>query len=475
MSVLIKNAWVITFANNGLGIIEDGAILSEDGKITFVGKTADLVHTEVETVIDVKNHVVLPGFINAHTHTGITLLRGAAQDVPEIEWMNKAIGPLSMHLKPQDALLGSKLGLIEGIRTGTTTFGEYAYNVADLMTEVHLPFNVRVFATETINEISANRGQLKPSDLYEFDRTKGEKAFHKAEELFGKYDNHPLVSCAYGPQALDMISLDLLQSIQSQAIEHGRKVHMHVAQGQRERLQIQGRYGKEESTVKVLKANNLLGEHLLAAHCHDTDEKEKETLVENKTSVVCCPSSIAMIDGVVPPVYPLKQLGGNVALGTDQAPGPGTHNMVREMRTISIVSKVVYKDPTILPAWETLKLATIEGAKAIGLEKSIGSIEVGKQADIITIDLKKSNLTPIISRPFKNFIPNLVYSATGFEVDNVMVNGKLILHNNHFTTINEDAIIEEANKRTNEICLEAEEDWVKADSLFVKKVKEGLL
>lgn len=474
MSILINHAWIMTFANNGLGIIEDGAVLIEDDLIVYVGKSND-INQHVDIIIDGKNHLVLPGFVNAHTHTGLTLLRGTAQDVPEIEWMNKALGPLAMHLNQEDILLGAKIGLIEGIRTGTTTFCEYARNVSELISKAHLPFNVRVCATETINEVSYNRGQLKPTDLYSFDSSKGEKALSNTEKLFTKYNSHPLVSCAYGPQALDMISLDLLQTIKERALEEKRKIHMHVAQGGRERLQIQGRYGKNQSTVKVLNKEDLLGQWLIAAHCHNTNNHEKELVVKSGSSVVCCPSSICMIDGIVPPVKELLALNGTVGLGTDQAPGPGTHNMVREMRTISIVSKVVHKDPTVLPAWDVLKLSTLGGAKALGMDNYIGSIEEGKKADIITIDLKKSNMTPKISTPFKNFVPNLVYSATGFEVDNVIINGNLILYNNKFTKIDEEKIIEQANNRANEICIDAQDDWIKADSLLVQKVKEGYL
>ncbi len=475
MSILIHHAWVITFANNGLGIIEDGAVLIEDDLIAYVGKSTGINEHHADIIIDAKDHLVLPGFINAHTHTGLTLLRGAAQDVPELEWMNKALGPLAMHLTQEDLMLGAKIGLIEGIRTGTTTFCEYAKNVSELISEVHLPFNARVCATETINEVSYNRGQLKPSDLYDFDPSKGEKALSQTEELFTQYSSDPLVTCAYGPQALDMISLDLLKTIKERAIDEERKVHMHVAQGGRERLQIQGRYGEDQSTVTVLNKEELLGQWLIAAHCHDTTIPEKELLVNNGSSIVCCPSSISMIDGIVPPVKEFMDLGGLISLGTDQAPGPGTHNMIREMRTISIISKVVHKDPTVLPAWDVLKLSTLGGAKVLGLDNHIGSIKEGNKADIITINLKKCNMTPTISTPFHNFIPNLVYSATGFEVDNVIINGDLVLHNNRFTKIDEENIIEQANKRASKVCLDAQDDWIKADSLFVKKVKEGYL
>lgn len=475
MSIAILNCWILSFKGDNLGIIEKGAVGIRNEIIDFVGSTSKINEEDYDKIINGTNHVIMPGLVNAHIHTGLTILRGGAQDVPEIEWMNKAIGPLAKHMNPDDAILGSKLGVIEGLKSGTTTFAEYAENVSRIVDEVYIPFGVRVVATETINEVSRDRAHLKPTDLYEFDRTKGEEAFHRANDLFTKYSGNDLVTSMYGPQALDMISIDLLDCIHSESIEKECGFHMHVAQGKRERLQIMGRYGKDSSTVKVLEKNGFLDSYLLGAHCHDTTFAERELMVNKGAKMVGCPSSISMIDGIVPPVGDFVALGGVVGLGSDQAPGSGLHNMFCEMRTISILTKTVKKDPTVLPAWEVLQLATKGGAKVLKSENSIGSLEIGKRADIITIDLSRPNLTPTVSKPFRNFIPNIVYSTTGYEVDNVIINGKEIISNNQFIDIDEQKIIFEANKRAKEIFELAEEDWRKADSELVKKVDKGLL
>ncbi|NHJ05710.1 MAG: amidohydrolase [Candidatus Heimdallarchaeota archaeon] len=475
MSIAILDSWILSLKGDNLGIIENGAVGIRNGKIDFVGPTSKIDKKNYDKTINGTNHVTMPGLVNAHIHSGMTILRGGAQDVPEIEWMNKAIGPLAKHMTPNDAILGSKLGVIEGLKSGTTTFAEYAGNVSRIVDEVYIPFGVRVVATETINEVSRDRAYLKPTDLYEFDRSKGEEAFQRANDLFIKYSRNDLVTSMYGPQALDMISIDLLDSIRSESIEDECSFHMHVAQGNRERLQIIGRYGKDSSTVKVLEKNGFLDKYLLGAHCHDTTFAERELMVKKGAKMVGCPSSISMIDGIVPPVGDYVSLGGIVGLGSDQAPGPGLHNMFCEMRTISILTKTMKKDPTVLPAWEVLQLATKGGAKALGLDNSIGSLEIGKKADIITIDLSKPNLTPSVSKPFRNFVPNIVYSATGFEVDNVIINGKEIISKNQFIDIDEQKIVIEVNKRALEIFESAEEDWRKANSELVKKVDKGFL
>lgn len=475
LDIAIINTWLLTFQGDNLGIIENGALGIDDGKIIFAGPTADFNYLAADRIIDGTNHVTMPGLVNAHIHTGLTILRGAAQDLPEIEWMNKGIGPFTLHMTQEDIIAGSKLGVLEGLRTGSTTFCEYTTNVAQLVKEVYLPFKTRVVATETINEVMRNIGHLKPTDLYKFDRSKGEEALRRADALFQTFKDYELVCCHYGPQALDMISIELLKVIREEAIARDSRMHMHIAQGGRERLQIQGRYGKDASTVKVLSKHGLLDKYLLAAHCHDTDENERELMVQRAVKLVGCPSSIGMIDGIVPPVGHYLELGGVAALGSDQAPGPGHHNMFREMRTASLLTKTLLHDPTALPAWQALQLGTMGGARFLGLDDKIGSLEVGNQADVITVDLHQAHLAPIVAKPFHNFIPNLVYSSTGTEIDNVIIQGRPIMLDGTFVQIDEQAIVAEANRRAERLFAESTEDWAKSGSKLVRDVKEGRL
>ena len=476
MDIAIHNAWILTMQNNTLGIIKDGTLIVEDDKIQFVGQTVDSNYKSADIIIDGTNKIVMPGLVNCHIHSGLQLLRGGAQDLPEIEWMNKGIGPLARHLKPEDLILGSKIGVLEGIRTGTTTFSEYARDVASLIDNVYFKLGARVVATETINEVAqTNRAKLKPTDLYEFDKVKGEAALKKNNDLFKKYSQTDTVSCLYGPQALDMVSLDTFKVVKEHAKEMESKMHVHVAQGGRERIQIQGRYGKDTSTVKILEKEGLLGDFLIGAHCHDTDMAEKQVMVDTGVKMVGCPSSISMIDGIMPPIYDFFSLGGDVGIATDQAPGTGNHNLFREMRTISLLTKTHYKNPTLLPAWQVLRIATLGGAKVLGLDSKIGSLEVGKKADLITIDLENLLLIPVVSKPFHTFVPNLVYSGTGLEVDDVIINGKLIMENKKFNVIDETKLLQEANSRSVEIFDKASDDWKQAGSKMVKDMENGLL
>ncbi|MFW6041033.1 MAG: amidohydrolase family protein [Thermoplasmatota archaeon] len=475
MDIAIINTLLITFRGNKLGIIEDGAVGIEGSEIKFVGKTYEIDYKKADKVIDGSSHVTMPGLVNAHTHTGLTLLRGGAQDVPEIEWMNKALAPLANHMTKDDFILGSKLGVIEGLRNGITTFGEYTSNIDETIEEVYRQFNVRVAATKTINEVVSKKEELGLYDLYELDEEKGIKDLMRSNELFDKYKDYELVDFLYGPQAADMVSLSTLDKIFEEAKERAVKIHMHIAQGGRERLQIKRRYGRDMTTVKVLKKHNLLPDNLIAVHCHDTNRKERKILAENRISMIGCPNSISMIDGLITPVADFLHFGCDVGLGTDQAPGPGTHNLFREMRIASILSKIKYIDPTQLPAWEVLKLGSMGGAKVLGLNDKIGSIEEGKKADIVTLDISKPNIVPVVSNPFNTIVPNLVYSTTGLEVDNVIINGELILQNNDFVNIDERNVLQESEKRANEIYTKAIDDWEESNSHLVQMKKKGII
>lgn len=174
--------------------------------------------------------------------------------------------------------------------------------------------------------------------------------------------------------------------------------------------------------------------------------------------MVGCPSAISKVDGIVPPLGEYVRLGGQAGIGTDEAPGSGHHNLFHEIKLANILSKITFQDPTVLPPWETLKLVTISGAKVLGLDNQIGSLKIGKKADVITIDLYQLHLIPIINCPFHNILANLVYSSKGNEIDNVIIHGKPILFNNEYVEIDEISIINEANNRDQEICENASEE-----------------
>ena len=481
MDTLLTDTLLVTMdpgvpgATGELGIVDDGAVGWTDGEITYVGPATDVETVDADRTVAADGCLTLPGLVNAHVHGRHTLLRGAAQDVPEIEWMTRALGPIAAQMTAEDGAVGAKLTAIEALASGTTTLGEYAGEVADLVERVYKPLGLRVVATEIINAVPDDRSDIGPDEAYPFDRTAGERSLARAEDLFDRFNDDPLVRPAYGPQALDMVPLELLESITERARTRDRTVHMHVAQGDRERRQIAARYGDGSTTIGVLDEDGLLGDHLLAAHLHGATPHERERLADAGVRMVGCPSSITAIDGVVPPIVEYHEHGGVVGLGTDQAPGPGGHDALREIRTAAMLAKADSGDPTALDAAGALKLATIDGARALGIDDSVGSLSPGKRADVVICDMKQASVAPTVRTPFHTAIPNLVYGASGDEIRDVFVDGVRLVSDGDLVGIDVDEVVNDALERAERVFAEAEADWRAAGSSLVDAVDDGRL
>ncbi|WP_049928887.1 amidohydrolase family protein [Halopiger goleimassiliensis] len=474
MDVAITETLAVTMADDRLGILEDATVAAEDGEIAFVGPSSAF-DGDPDRTIDGSGRVTMPGLVNVHAHTDLTLLRGGAQDVPEIEWMNRALGPLSEALHPADRIAGARLGVLEALRSGVTTIGEYAGDVSRLVEEVYDPMGVRVVAAETINAVADDGTDGGPDDPYTFDPDRGWAALERNESLFDEYGDHDRVSCLYGPQALDMVPPELLEAIRDRASEHDRGIHMHVAQGDRERRQIEARYGDGETTVSVLEDLGLVCERLLAAHLHGATASERERLADAGVRMAANPSSIAAIDGVTPPIVEYRDHGGIAGLGTDQAPGSGGHDFLRELRTAALLAKTDRTDPTAFPAWTALRVATIDGARALGVADRVGSLEEGKRADVVVYDLDHPSTAPTVTDPLRTAVPNLVYGANTGLVEHVLVDGEVVVDGGEIRTADESAILEAANDRAATIFDRAADEWWAADSTLVDRVADGWL
>ena len=475
--IYIRNGYLLTMKGNGLGTIEDGALAVEGQVIVAVGKTSELdeKYSNSVRVIEAKGKAVLPGFVDAHIHTGHTIIRGEAQDVPEIECMIKTMGPFSKYVKPEHSIAGGALGVIEGVKSGVTTFGEIGVNEGYVAEKVFVPAGVRANIADTINEIGPN-SRPDANKPYIFDESLGEQKLKAGIELVENWDGagDGRISCIFSPQGADMMSKSLLLRVKEEAVKRGKLCHIHVAQGAREAIQVKLRYGT--TSIKYLDSIGYLDDNLIAAHCHQTTDDEVAILAKRGVRYISCPASIALIDGIVPPLALFMQQGGRYAgLGSDQAPGSTGHNMLIGMKTAALLNKVRHRDPTVLPAWEMLRIATIGGANAIGLGDKIGSLEVGKKADIIIMNLKVPHMVPIIYKPVPNIAPNIVYYSRGDEVEDVIVNGSVVVEGGRCVTLDEVEVMERAQRAADEITANAADDFMAADGYLAKAVKKGLL
>ena len=249
-------------------------------------------------------------------------------------------------------------------------------------------------------------------------------------------------------------SKELLLEIQEAAFRLDTGIHMHVSQGDREINQMMKRYGKR--SIPFLDEIGYLNHRLMAVHLTEATKEETQLLASKGAGMILCSGSIAIIDGIIPPAAEFLEVSDRLALGSDQAPGNNCNNMFNEMKFTAILNKCKFKDPSVFPAGKVLRMATIEAAKAIGLGNEIGSIDVGKKADLLMIDMTQPCLSPIILHPVRNVVPNLVYSAKGSEVELVMVDGNILIENFQVLTVDEKQVVRDAQAAVERVCKAAE-------------------
>ncbi len=441
---MITHAYLLTMTDEQGGLILDGAVAMEGNEILAVGPTDQLkADFQAKEEIDARGKVVMPGLVDAHIHTSMALYRGVAQDTHH--WLQKGVGPFFGNIMAAEAVIGSRLNIVEGIKAGTTTFSDFD-NPMPLIAENYQQAGVRARMTSTVNALPSTLHKLGVGELYPLDvaieQEKLKEAVALLEEWHGKENGR--LTVMMGPQGPDMVTKEMLQEIKKLAQQYKTKVHMHVAQGDREINQVIKRYGVR--TIPWLDEIGYLDHQLIAIHLTEAYDEEAALLARRGASMIHCPGSIGVIDGIVPPVMAFLDAGGTAGLGSDNAPGNNCNNIFNEMKAAAVYNKIKAKDPTVMTAYKVMRMATIEGAKAIGLDHETGSLEPGKKADMIIINMKEPNLSPVILEPVCNIIPNLVYSGRGHEVETVIVDGRKIMEHRKILTLNEEQVVNEAQE-----------------------------
>ncbi len=410
---------------NGKTFIKDGALAIKNDKIIFIGKSTSATNINAETKINAKGKVAIPGLINCHTHVPMTLFRGIAEDQPLDTWLKKTIWPLEAKLKSEDVYAGALLGCLEMIKSGTTCFADMYFHEDKVAMAV---------------DESGLRGVLAEGIIEAGNKALGKKMFDKSVNFaksFHKWVNGR-INTMLGPHAVYSCSPKLLMKIGNKASALNIGVHLHLAESKR----MFRKFEKYDSTeVEFLDRIGFLKGHILAAHCIDLSKKDMRILSKRGVNVVYVPVANMKLGSGTAKIKDLMNLGVNVSLGTDGPASNNTLDMFETMKAAALLQKLVYKDPSVLSAYETLKMATINGAKALGLDKNIGSLEVGKKADIVLIDLSKPHLTPL-----HNIYANIVYATRGSDVDTVIVDGKILMENSQVKTLDEQAVMEKVQK-----------------------------
>ncbi len=444
LDILITGEYVITMTGEGLGIIENGAVGVKGNGIEVVGRAGEIKSKyRAHRVMDAPGQVIMPGLIDAHIHTGINILRGLSQDVDN--WMQEGLWPFASCLQEEGMVKGSLVNIIEGVKAGTTTFCDYTSPMQAIVKN-HVQVGSRARVTDVINELSPRIRELEVGELYPFDPAVGQEKLENNITLLEEWHERERgrITCTLGPQGPDMLSKELLLEVRELAERYSTSIHMHVAQGDREINQMEKRYNQR--SIPFLDELGYLNEKLMAVHLTEATAAETHLLAERGASMILCSGSIAIIDGIVPPLREFLQVSSRAGLGSDQTPGNNCSNMFNEMKLTALLNKCRARDPQIMPAWQVMRLATIEGARAIGLGNEIGSLQPGKKADIIILNLNTPAFCPHIKKPFRNIVPNLVYSARGDEVDTVIIDGQVVMEGRKLLTVDEGKAIREAQE-----------------------------
>ncbi len=458
--VLFIHGIVITMQGKGVGIVEDGAVAVTGSRISAVGTTEHVLSEwSAHRVINASGKVVMPGLIDAHIHTGDALVRGVSQDLNN--WMQHGLWPFEQELrKDTDAVCkGSLMNIVEALKAGTTTFCDFDTPMTQIV-QNHVRVGTRARVAELISELP-EKNKTAVGELYEFDSAQGNKKYCRNLDLIQRWHGREngRITCMLGPQGPDMCSKELLMEIQAAALRLDTGIHMHVSQGDREINQMLKRYGKR--SIPFLDEIGYLNSRLLAVHLTEATREETQLLASRGAGMILCSGSIAIIDGIVPPAAEFLEVSDRLALGSDQAPGNNCNNMFNEMKFTAILNKCKAKNPAVFPAGKVLRMATIEAARAIGLGSEIGSIEPGKKADLLMIDMTQPCLSPVIMQPVRNIVPNLVYSAKGSEVELVMVDGRVLVEDFQVLSVDEKQVVRDAQEAVERVCRAAQEPFSK--------------
>lgn len=317
---------------------------------------------------------------------------------------------------------------------------------SEVVLQNHLKVGNRCVMTELIHEMPKDIYRYDPMDVFPFDHSVGQEKFESTKRLVEQYHRYgdDMVTCMVGPQAMNMVSIEFMDELCNYARSNELDIHIHVSQSHRENIQCEKRYGKR--AIPVLKEHGYLGRDVLSAHISHAKPEEVKIMADAGCRMVLCSNCMALINGILPPAAQYIEYGGIVGLGSDQAPGNNRNNMFLEMKVGDLMNKLSAGNGTVFPAWQMLRLGTIESARALGMENIIGSLKAGKKADIIILDMLQPHMTPIILSPVRNIVPNLIYSADGREVETVIINGKVIVEDGTLTTIDLKAEVAHANE-----------------------------
>ncbi len=422
---LIHTKWIITCEENQ-SVLENHSLAIKDGKIVAILPTKDAENKyQADSVHRYHHHAVMPGLINSHTHIAMNIFRGLADDLELMDWLNNYIWPAEgkwvSHELVHDA---SQLAMGEMIRGGITCFNDM-YFFLGATADAAEQAGIRAHVGMTIIDVPT--AWAKTTEEY----------FAKALDFYQQYKNSKLVTPTLAPHSTYTVSIENLIKVKNLADEHQLKINIHLQEAPSEVERSISLHQKRP--LQRLNEIGMVTPNLIAIHMTQIDDADMEILQAKRPSIVHCPeSNMKLVSGSCP-VEKLYRHGINVALGTDGAASNNDLDMFGEMRSAAFLGKVTANDPKAVSAEHVLKMATINGAKALGIDHYTGSLRAGKAADFIAIDLEQ-----IETQPLYHPISQIVYATPRSQVTDVWIAGKQILKNRQLLTLNEQELLEKA-------------------------------
>ena len=427
VDLAIANGTIVTMDNDKT-IFEKGMVIINKGKIVEIGTNKTLTGAyEAKEIIDAKGKLVMPGLINTHTHSAMTVFRGIADDMALQKWLTEYIFPAEANFVDEKMVrAGTRLAIVEMLRAGTTTFNDMYY-YEDEVGKAAKEIGMRAIISEGLIDFSVPNSDT-PEDGIQY-----------VEYLANKWKDDPLITVGVAAHAPYTCSSELIQKAKALADKHNTLFHIHLAETKWEFDTIMQQH--RNTPTQYLKELGVLDDNVVAAHSVHLTDDDIQLMADLKVGIAHNPECNMKLASGVAPVASLLDAKAEVGLGTDGAASNNNLDMFQEMHSAALIHKIANNNPTVVNAQTTVEMATIRAAKVLGMENTIGSLEKGKNADLIIVDLSKPHANPIY-----NIYSLIVYSLDGSDVDTVIINGKVIMKDKKILTADETQIIKEANE-----------------------------
>ncbi|WP_405282993.1 amidohydrolase family protein [Methanobrevibacter sp.] len=421
-TILIKNALILS--PNNFEEKKQSLLIKND----LIAEISDEIdESNVDKIIDGEGKVLLPGFVNTHTHLSMTLFRGLADDLSLDTWLNDHIWPMEANLNGDYCYAGALLGAVELIKSGTTTFSDMYFYMEDVARAVD---EAGIRAVLSYGMIDFGDAERREAEIKE--------NLTLFENCNGMADGR--IKVFFGPHSPYTASEELLIKVRQLADEYNMGIHIHVSETQKEINDVSEEKGLRP--FEYLDKIGFLGPDVVAAHSVWLSDEEIEIIKKHDVKISHNPCSNMKLASGIAPVSKLMENDICVSIGTDGASSNNNLDLIEELKTASLLQKVSTLDPNVLNSHEAIAMGTIKGAEALGLADEIGSIEVGKKADIILIDTNSANMVPDSS----TLTSNIIYSANGSNVDTTICNGKILMENKKLTVLDEQEIYDKARE-----------------------------